>query len=259
MLEGPGHADPVLGHLHALVRLGGRERPTGQQVVLVGGVNQASTYGGQEPLLPRLHDVDHGNGFVHGVGPHPRLIGVAAYPEGHHTEAGQFRELVGHAGQGVLQPWAIVEARAHHDLAVDGGPVVKQGPQPTQAGRPPSVAQHLGSLAGIGGVDADVQRTQALGHYPLQVGLGEPGQGGEVPVEERQPVVVVLHVQAAAEPGRKLVDEAELAVVVAGANPVEQGAVHLDTQGAPSWLFHVDLALQPSGIQSERHQRLVNE
>jgi hypothetical protein len=46
---------------------------------------------------------------------------------------------------------------------------------------------------------------------------------GEVPVQEREAVVVVLHVQAAAQTGRELVDEAELAAVVAGLHPVEQG------------------------------------
>ena len=108
-------------------------------------------------------------------------------------------------------------------------------------------------------MNADVQRAQALGHYPLQVSFGEPGQGGEVPVEERQPVVVVLHVQAATESGRKLINEAEFAVVVASANPVKQGAIHLNAQGAPGRLFYIDLALQPSGIQSERDRWLVDE
>ena len=68
-----------------------------------------------------------------------------------------------------------------------------------------------------------VERRQALGDHPLEVGLGEPGQRGEVPVEEGQAVVVVLLVEAAAQPRRELVDEAELAVVVAGAHGVEDG------------------------------------
>ena len=55
---------------------------------------------------------------------------------------------------------------------------------------------------GIGGVDAHVERAQPLGDDPLEVGLGEAGERGEVPVEERQAVVVVLEVEArAAGPG----------------------------------------------------------
>ena len=83
---------------------------------------------------------------------------------------------------------------------------------------------------GVGGVDADVQRRQALGDHPLEVGLGEAGQRREVPVQEAQPVVVVLQVQAAAQALRQLVDEAELAVVVARAHPVEHRAGHLGAE-----------------------------
>jgi hypothetical protein len=75
-----------------------------------------------------------------------------------------------------------------------------------------------------------------FGHHPFEVGLGEAGEGGEVPVQEAQPVVVVLQVQAAAHALGQLVDEAELAVVVAGAHPVEHRARHLDPSGSPARL-----------------------
>ena len=53
---------------------------------------------------------------------------------------------------------------------------------------------------------------------------------GEVPVEEREPVVVVLEVQAAPHALGQLVDEAERAVVVAGADAVEDGRGDLDAE-----------------------------
>ena len=58
--------------------------------------------------------------------------------------------------------------------------------------------------------------------HPLQIGFGEAGEGREVPIEERQAVVVVLQVEALPHALRQLVDEAELAVVVARAHLVEQ-------------------------------------
>ena len=64
---------------------------------------------------------------------------------------------------------------------------------------PAAVAQHAGPDLRVGGVDADPQRRQPFVDHPLQVGLGEAGQGGEVAVEERQAVVVVPGVQAAAQ------------------------------------------------------------
>ena len=169
-------------------------------------------------------------GLGHGVGPHARLGVVAAHPERHDAQRGQLGIPVEHAGQRVLEHVAVVDARAHDDLAVHLDAVVEQGPQPAEAGGPAAVAQHLGADVGIGGVDRHVERAQPLGDDALEVGLGEPGEGGEVPVEEAQPVVVVLEVEALPQARRQLVDEAELAVVVAGAHLVEQRRLHLHAE-----------------------------
>ena len=117
-------------------------------------------------------------------------------PERHDGDGRQLGVLVEHADQRVVEHGAVVDAGAHDDLAVHLDAVVEQGPQPAQAGGAPPVAQHVGAHVGVGGVDAHVQRRQALGDDPLEVGLGEAGERGEVPVEERQPVVVVLQVEA---------------------------------------------------------------
>ena len=116
-------------------------------------------------------------------------------------------------------------------------PAVEQDREPAEAGRPPPVAQQVGPELGVGGVDGDEQRAEPLGEHPLEVHLGEAGEGGEVAVEERQPVVVVLQVQAPAHALGQLVDEAELAVVVAGPDPVEDGRGDLDPErlARPPW------------------------
>ena len=43
-------------------------------------------------------------------------------------------------------------------------------------------------------MDTHIQRTKTLGNHPFEVGLGKPGQSGEVPVEEREAVFVILDV-----------------------------------------------------------------
>ena len=106
-------------------------------------------------------------------------------------------------------------------------------------------------------MDADVQRRQALGHDPLEVGLGEPGERREVPVQEAQPVVVVLQVEAAAHALGQLVDEAELAVVVAGADPVEHGARHLGAERLTGPLGDVQLELEAAARDVEVDVGLV--
>ena len=68
--------------------------------------------------------------------------------------------------------------------------------------------------------------------------LGEAGERREVPVEERQPVVVVLEVQRPAHAPRELVHEAELAVVVAGLHAVEHGRVDLRAERLALALVH---------------------
>ena len=103
--------------------------------------------------------------------------------------------------------------------------------QPAQAGGALGVAQHARPQLGVGGVDGDEERAEALGEDALRIELGEAGEGREVPVEEREPVVVVLQVQAAAHALGQLVDEAERAVVVAGADAVEDGRGDLDAEG----------------------------
>ena len=222
-LEDPGHAHAVLVHGEALVGVGRREGAAGEQVVLVGGEGHPSAEDGEEHRLPVLHRVDDGGRLLLGVGPHRPLGGVPAHAQGHHADGGQLRILVEHAGQGVVEDGPVVHPGAHHHLAVDLDAGVEQGPQPAQAGGSPPVAQHPGADLGVGGVDAHVDRAQALGDHPFEVELGEAGEGGVVAVEERQAIVVVLHVQAGAQALGQLVDEAELAVVVARPHLVEQG------------------------------------
>jgi hypothetical protein len=68
--------------------------------------------------------------------------------------------------------------------------------EPAQAGRPLGIAQHVGPQLGVGAVDRDEERAEALGEDAFGIELGEPGEGGEVPVQEREPIVVVLEVEA---------------------------------------------------------------
>ena len=148
---------------------------------------------------------------------------------------------------------------AHDDLAVHLDAVVEQRPQPAQARGAAAVAEHLGADVGVGGVDRHVERAQPLGDDPLEVGLGEPGEGGEVPVEEAQPVVVVLQVEALPQARRQLVDEAELAVVVAGAHLVEQRRLHLDAERLAGPLVDLDGELEPAAPEVEHRVGVVDE
>ena len=235
--EGTGHPDAVLVLGEPLVGDGVGKGSVGHQVVLVGGEDHAPADGGEERLLPAGHRVAHGRRLLPGVGPHPLSVREPAYPERDTGHGGQGRIAVEHTGQRVLQHRSVVLVGAHHDLPVHLDSSVEKGTQPSQAGRPPSIAKKVGPDVGIGGVDGDEQRTQPLGQHPLEVHFGEPGEGGEVAVEEGQAIVVVLEGQAAPHAARQLMDETELAVVVAGPDPVENSRTDLGPQRLTGLLF----------------------
>ena len=258
-LERAGHADAVLVHPEALVDLRGREVPSGEQVVLVRRVHHRVTQRSPEHLLGRLDRVDDSHRLGARVGPHLLLGAEATHPEGHHRNVGQLGELIEDPGEGPFQHLAVVAAGADHDLAVHLHSVVEQGAQPAQAHRSAPVAQHVGAQVRIGAVDRHVQRGEALGHHPFEVGLGEPGERGEVPVQERQPVVVVLEVQTPAHPRRKLVDETELAVVVTGAHLVEHRRVDLDPERLPEGLGHLEAELEAASTHLEIHIGFIGQ
>ena len=78
-----------------------------------------------------------------------------------------------------------------------------------------------------GGVDGDVEGREPVLEDPRDVALLDVGERGEVAVGERQPVIVVAHVQRLPESLREALDEAELALV--GAAP-HGGRLELDAE-----------------------------
>ena len=255
--ERAGHPDAVLVHAEALVVLRIGEGLLRHQVVLVRGEHHPPPEALQEHLLPLVDGMHHRAGLVDRVQAHRGLGVVAAEPERHHGDGLEFRVLVEHTGHGALEHVAVVHARAEHDLATNRDAVVEQRPQPPQAHPATGVLEHPVAHLVVGRVDADVQRREAFGDDTLEVGFGEAGQGREVAVQEREAVVVVLEVQAAAQPLRQLVDEAELTVVVAGADPIEHRARHLGPERLTGSFLHLDRQLQTAAQDVEGDLRVV--
>ncbi len=191
------------------------------------------------------------------VGAHVGLRGVVAHAERHDADGGEAREAVEDPEQRVVERVTVVDTGAHDDLAVHLDAAVEQRGEPAQARRAAAVAQQARPEVGVGGVDAHVERTELLGQDPLEIGLGEAGERGEVAVEEGEAVVVVLQVQALPHALRQLVDEAERAVVVARAHAVEHRALELEAErGARVLLDHHEL-LEATAQHFELDARLV--
>ena len=109
----------------------------------------------------------------------------------------------------------VVPGKALHD--VDGLP------------RPP-VFQHPAPQLPVCGVDRHIDGGDAQVDDPLDLPLGEVGQGEVIPHEKAEPGVVVLEVQALPHPLGHLVHKAENAVVGAGAGTVHEIGLKLQAQ-----------------------------
>ncbi len=219
------HADAVLVLREVVVGLERGERPVGEQVVLVGGVHEPAAQRGQEALLPR------GRPCRSRARPRPGCAAASPVRWCASLTPSGTTPTVASAGNRSSTPSSVSSSASpslmpgHTTIwPCTSMPASSSSAEPPQARRAAAVAQQPGAQLGVGGVDADVQRAQPLGDHTLEVGLGEAGERGEVAVEEREPVVVVLQREALPHPLRQLVDEAERAVVVAGAHPVEHRA-----------------------------------
>ena len=243
----------------AFVLAGFRKRQAREQVVLVRRPYNLAAERAAEALLPLVHGL-HGKSRLCGrVWSHRVLFGVAADAQRHDGHRLEFGKPVEDAGESPVQHRGVVHAGTDHHLAVNLDTVVQEAAQPPEADGPASVAQHGRADVGVGGVDRDVKGRQPLVDHPLEVHFRETRERREVAVEEREPVVVVLHVQVAPQPLGQLVDEAELAVVVASAHAVEDRGRDLEPERLTCLLDDRDLELDATADNLELDDRLVRE
>ena len=235
------------------------KRTLGKQVVLIGTVHELMAEHFGKSLLPLLDDVDHSRRLDNGVLAHRRLRIVRADAKRHHGDGGQLGELVEHPEQGVVEHFSVVDPGTHHDLAVDLDVVIEQRPQPSQAVGPAPIAKHARSHIGISRMNGNIEGRQSLGDHSLEVGLGEAGERREVAVQERKSVVVVLQVQASTQTFRKLVDETELAVVIARLNAIEYCCIDLSAKRFACLLLDLNQHFDATADDLEFDVRFVDE
>ena len=102
-----------------------------------------------------------------------------------------------------------------------------------------------------------MQWRDALGDDAFEVCLGESGEGGEVPVEEREAVVIVLQIETLPHTRGELIDETELTVVVTGPDLIEQGRLDLGPQRGTRRLADLELQFDTTTGDIERQVRLI--
>ena len=262
-LEHAEHAHAVLDLREVLVGLVVRQLLPREAVELVRGEHEA----GLQPrhvfplICLRLPEQGRRGGRVIG---RDRLQALAELRQPHrHQRHGlhrgmQARQIL----QRAPQHGPVVPPRAEHHLAVAAQAVLPQHAQPVHQLRGAGVLHHAHAHLRIGGVDGDVQRTDPAAQYAVELPVGDVRHRDEVAHHQRQPPVVVLHVEGAAQVRRHLVDEAEDAVVRAGPRGQHDGLIQRDAQRLPVQLLHLhgDLAPVPRHGQRKgalRGQRLI--
>ena len=106
---------------------------------------------------------------------------------------------------------------AEHELDVERYAARRERVQIAQHASGVLVAHHPHAQLGVGRVDRNVDGRDAHFHDALNLRGREVGERDVVTVQKRQPLVVVLEIQAFAQAARVLVDEAEDAAVAAAA------------------------------------------
>ena len=182
---------------------------------LVGEKDEAAPQLGLETLLPAADGVHEAARLV---GPEAaergEALAVAREPDGH--DGGRRHRGVerGQLPDGARQVRAVVPVGAQHDLGVHPDAGLGEPLHPRQDLRGAArLAEQPAAERRVRRVDGHVERRQALLDDARQVRLVEIGQRDVVAVEEREPEVVVLHVEASPHSLRQLVDEAEHALV----------------------------------------------
>lgn len=155
-------------------------------------------------------------------------------------------------GEGLFEHLAVVEPGHDHHLRVELDPALRQARELLHDVRHARIVQQHFPSVPRRRVHRHVERRQAVLEDPRDVAFLHVGERGEIPVGEGEAVVIIAHVQRAAQAGGKSLNEAELAAV--GAAP-DRGRLEFDAERLAVGAFDVEGDLFPArqaGLDRER-------
>jgi hypothetical protein len=212
----PEHPDPVLELRKSLVGLRARDLCAREHVHLVRGEHDSRLVTLQVLALEPAHLLQRGDRVLSGVRAKLRQApAVLRQTHRHDRDRLHLRMPRRQILDRLREHRAVIDARADHELRVHLDPRLGEPVDLLQDQTRLRILHEPHAHVGIGCVHRDVEGREPLVEDPLEVGVGEVREGDEVPVHEREDVVVILDEELAAHALRVLVDEAEDAVVVA--------------------------------------------
>ncbi len=103
-------------------------------------------------------------------------------------------------------------------------------------------------------MNGDIQRREALLDNSAAIAIGQIRKRNEIPVRERQSVIIVLNIQRLPQTGRLLVYKAKDAIVGAPAN-----TVFPESQSQRHRVVEVEFGLFPGAVSENQPQRISRQ
>ena len=220
----------VCGQLH--VRL---------KVEFVRGEHEARAPLVKELLPPAVRDFDHRPGLIATVGVQGRKS-VAMPGQAHRNQ--RQRQRAGDARQGfdgLFQRGSVVDSGAEHRLGVKLHAAIGEPMELIQQPFSPLLAQNVAAKLGVDRVHGDVQRRGVARDHPIQLMVGDVGQGHIVAHHQAHAPVVVLDAHAGPHVFGQLIHKAEQAFVAAQPHAAHHRPFELQAQGIVLPLADADL------------------
>ncbi|MPM57085.1 hypothetical protein SDC9_103903 [bioreactor metagenome] len=247
-----------LEHAHAVFQLGVllivcvvRQRKARPQIKFVRAPEQAGAQPLPAPGAEVLHQLHRLSGGLRGIwlqGIQP--LPVFSHPHGHDGHAVHRRMKLRQVVHAFLQGRSVVESWAGHNLAVHGDAALGEPAHQLQSPPAVSMAQQQTPQLRLGGVHRNVDGRNMQVHDAPGFPFAEVGEGNIIAHEKGQAGVVILKIEGLPQAGGQLIHKAEDTPVGAGAGPIHQIGLKLQTQVLP--LVLADL-YRPLGALRVRH------
>ena len=249
------HPDAVLILRIALVGLVLRQRQSGKQIQLIGCIDDAAAVRGKAPALHGFDLLDRRpRRFLRECGNRTELFAEFRHAERHDRDALDCRHHAEQIGERLMQIVAVIPCRAEDDLTVHRHAGIGHAAKIFQRFTGFFVAEHFIAQQRIGRLHGDIDRHM---HFDDAVNIlvGEVGQRDIAALQKGEPGIVILEIDRIPHPLRILVDEAENAVIAAGALFVHERSREAEAGVLIFALAQADLLL--GAVPQEAHGQVL--
>ena len=258
--EAPRQADAVVELWEAIIPFLGRHFASREEIELVAEIQERAPRFLTQLLLPALRLVDD-SGRACGIKLLQRVwvSAILRDADRHDGERERMGTPRGNLADRARELLAVIEPRTEHDLRVIIRACRFEAVELICDFRRALAAQHFRAELGIHALHGNVERRQMELLDAAEISLGHVCQRHEVAIEERQAIIVVLDGEARTGIGRTHVDEAEIAVVRAAADTVEDSRRELSAEFLVIILVERDHLLLAVRVLDEHVDFLVGE